>query len=584
MLAIDWVVVALYFIVILVVGLRQYRRASGDLEAYFVSGRRLSWWLAGTSMVATTFAADTPLAVTGLTLKQGISGNWLWWSMALTGMLTVVFFARLWRRSGVLTDVALVELRYSGRSAAFLRGFRALYLGIPVNVIIMGGFVTVAMFKVLQYMLFGGTPLSGEQKLLIVGGAFLVAGLYSLVSGLWGVVLADFIQFGLAMAGSVLLAVITVNQAGGLGPMTQKISTVRPELLHLFPAPGTALFLTVILYLSVQWWASWYPGAEPGGGGYAAQRMFSCKDERHSWLASLWFTIAHYAVRPWPWILTALAAFVLAPGVADKEAAYPLMIARYMPAGLKGLMLTAFFAAYMSTITTHLNWGASYVVNDCYKRFLKPDRSERHYVAVSRWTTMGLMLLSVIPALLFDSIKDAWVFLLTIGAGTGLVLILRWFWSRINAWSEIAAMAASFVGATTLLILKQGGGLVFHANGPLNDALTLGITVGFSTLVWVTVTLFTKPTPESVLQVFYDKVRPSGVCFRPRSTSGYTAQQRLLPLIGQWLAGCAMVYAFLFGVGKLLLARDWGDSALGIGLLIMGGALLAWFVKRSKEY
>ena len=582
MLFIDWVVVAIYFAVIIFIGMKYYKRASSNLEEYFISGRKLTWWIAGTSMVATTFAADTPLAVTGLTLNRGISGNWLWWSMALTSMLTVIFFSKMWRRSGIMTDVEFAELRYSGKPAAFLRGFRALYLGIPINVIIMGGFVTVAMIKIIQYMLFDGQPLSIEYKLLIVGGAFVIAGLYSIVSGLWGVVITDFVQFFLAMIGSIALAVISVDKAGGLSKMTAKISQTRPDLLSFFPDPGSALFITVAVYLTVQWWASWYPGAEPGGGGYAAQRMFSCKDEKHSFLSSLWFTIAHYAVRPWPWIITALAAFVLIPGVADKEAMYPMMIARYMPAGLKGLMLTAFLAAYMSTITTHLNWGASYVVNDFYKRFIRKDRDDKHYVLVSRLVTLGLMLLSAIPAILFDSIKDAWLYILTIGAGTGMVLILRWFWHRINAYSEISAMLSSLIVSTVLIVVKKVYGLSFSKYGPLDDSITLAVTVGITTIVWITVTLLTKPESPEKLTAFFNKVRPAGVMFRPQTAQGYQSKVRLMPLLIQWILGCIMVFSFLFGTGMILLSQMNYGSYIGIGLLVLGVFLFRFIAKKAE--
>lgn len=581
----DWLWLAGYAVIILGTGLYYWKRASADTAQFFVSGRRLGWVLAGTSMVATTFAADTPLAVTGLTLQHGIAGNWLWWSMALTGMLTVIFFSKMWQRSGMLTDVALAELRYSGRPAAFLRGFRALYLGVPINIIIMGGFVTVAMIKIVQYLLFQGMPLEPMQKLLIVGGAFAAAGIYSTVSGLWGVVVTDFIQFGLAMLGSIVLAAVSVDAAGGLSRLTAQIKTGAPQMLNFLPRPGTALFLTVTVYLSVQWWASWYPGSEPGGGGYNSQRMFACRDEKQSWLATMWFTVAHYAVRSWPWILTALAASVLLPEAAgsDKEALYPLMVARYMPAGLKGLMLTGFFAAYMSTVTTHLNWGASYVVNDFYRRFIRTEKPEKHYVSAARITTLLLMGLSIIPALLFDSVKDAWVYILNIGAGTGLVLILRWFWHRINAWSEISAMGASLIISTLLLILRNNGLVRFASDPLLDDALSLAVTVGLTTLTWVTVTLLTKPESEEKLRDFFEKVQPAGITLRGRRTAQgapvlYRSPEKFAPLFLKWLAGSLMIYLFLFGTGELLLG-----STLPALLMLATGCLIFVRLKQTAQ-
>ncbi len=580
---IDWGVIVIYFVIIAIIGLSYYKRASSGLEDYFVSGRKLSWWIAGTSMVATTFAADTPLAVTGLTISDGISGNWVWWSMALTGMLTVIFFSKMWRRSRILTDVEFTELRYSGKPAAFLRGFRSIYLGVLINVIIMGGFVTVAMIKIVQYVIFNGAALTLTQKFLVVGISFLIAALYSTVSGLWGVVVTDFIQFILAMLGSIALAFVSVSKAGGISNITKKITASQPDLLNLFPDWGSSAFIVVVVFLTVQWWASWYPGAEPGGGGYSAQRMFSCKDERHSFLSTLWFAIAHYAVRPWPWILTALSAYVLFGKTADPESMYPMMINQYMPIGLKGLMMTAFFAAYMSTITTHLNWGASYVINDFYKRFLAQNKTEKHYVSASRWVTIGLMFISVIPALYFDSIKDAWIYILTIGAGTGLVLILRWFWKRINAFSEISAMAASFIISTVLILLNKFGGIKFTAHATLNDAVTLMITVGFTTIAWIIVTLVTKPESDEFLLAFYKKVKPVGVVFKPANREGYISGKRILPDIFRWLLGCVMIYAFLFGAGKVILGITFLNILLGIGLITLGALIFIYFFRYSKK-
>src|SRR5512139_1447814 len=389
----DWLAIALYFAANVAIGLYYRRRATASTADYFVSGRSVSWWLAGTSMVATTFAADTPLAVTGLVASFGIAGNWLWWSMLMSGLLTVFFYARLWRRAGVLTDVEFAEIRYSGKPAAFLRGFRALYLGLPINCIIMG-WVNLAMVKILM-TIFGVTKL---QALLIVFAIMLLTAMISTLSGLWGVLVTDLFQFVLKMGMMIILAYFAVNAVGGMAELKHKLLGLdaakaaetggQGSILSFTPDIGSAWMpmITFIVYLAIQWWATWYPGAEPGGGGYIAQRILCARDERNSLLATLWFNIAHYAVRPWPWILTALCSLVLYPTLADKESGFimTIMDPGVFPAALRGLMLAAFAAAYMSTIGTQLNWGASYVVNDFYRRFLVRGRNEKHYVAVSQ--------------------------------------------------------------------------------------------------------------------------------------------------------------------------------------------------------
>ncbi len=539
----DWVIIAAYFVASAAVGVWYSSRGGRSVSDYFLSGRSLPWWLAGTSMVATTFAADTPLAVAGLVARNGIAGNWIWWSAAFGSMLTVFFFARLWRRAGILTDVEFAELRYSGRPAALLRGFRALYLGIPINCVIMG-WVNLAMAKILAVTL-------GWDRLTAVLVSLAITGIYSALSGLWGVVITDFFQFLFAMTGTIALAwfVLQLPEIGGLDGL---IAKVPPGTLAFTPFVGSdvpggvtlvalplASFLT---YVCVQWWASWYPGQEPGGGGYVAQRMMSAKDERHSFFATLWFTIAHYCVRPWPWIIVGLASMVLYPTIDDKEAGYVMVMRDHLPAGWRGMLLGAFFAAYMSTISTQLNWGTSYVVNDFYRRFLQPARDERHYVWIARVTTILLMLLSAVVTFYLESIRQAWEFVLESGAGIGLVLILRWYWWRINAWSEIAAMVGAAIGYAALKVFTT-----------LAFPYTLLIVVAWTTVCWIVVTFLTAPESDAHLVQFYRRTRPDGPGWRHiAAQAGGRAPGSLGGLLLDWAAGVVLVYAVLFGIGEAL--------------------------------
>src|SRR5207253_2881045 len=444
----DRLVVALNFLSNIAVGLYYKRRAGKSTAEFFLSGRNVPWWLAGTSMVATTFAADTPLVVTGFVARNGIAGNWIWWCFLASGMLTVFFYARLWRRAQVMTDVEFAEIRYAGKPAAFLRGFRALYLGIPINCIILG-WVNLAMVKILQLIF----AISKFEALVIVLGMIALTSAISTLSGLWGVLVTDMFQFVIKMSMVIILAVFAVNAVGGIEEMkTKLVAAGRGDALNIVPAVGSAWMpmIAFFVYIGVNWWATWYPGAEPGGGGYIAQRMFSAKDERHSLLATLWFNIAHYAVRPWPWILAALASLILYPNLKDPETGYVRVMIDYLPSSLRGLMIAAFAAAFMSTIATQLNWGASYLVNDFYRRFLRRQDSEAHYVLVSRVVTGVLTVVSAAVAFRIESIGGAWKLLIITGAGTGAVLLLRWYWWRINAWSEISAMIAAFVVSVLL--------------------------------------------------------------------------------------------------------------------------------------
>jgi Na+/proline symporter len=543
--ALDWGIVGLYFAFSVAVGLGLSRRGGRSITQYFVGGRSLPWWLAGTSMVATTFAADTPLAVTEMVAQHGVAGNWLWWNMVMSGILTVFFYARLWRRAGVMTDVELTEIRYGGRPAKLLRAFRAAYLALPINLIVMG-WVNLAMAEIIEATL--QVPRTGALVF-----CFLMTATYAIGSGLLGVVITDFFQFVLAMTGSIVLAVFAVNAVGGIEGLEQGVAQVygsTDAALSFFPAAGAAWMpaITLAVYLGVNWWASWYPGAEPGGGGYVAQRIFSTRSERDGLLATLWFNVAHYAVRPWPWILVALASTILYPGLENPREGYVRAIIELLPPGLTGFVIAGFAAAYMSTISTQLNWGASYLVNDLYLRFWKPEAGDRELVRVGRLATAFLMLASLLVTYFMTSIEGAWRFLLAIGAGTGLVLILRWYWWRINAWSEISAMVASLVVSVTLWF---GPGL--SPDDPAEWALIMLATVGASTVVWLTVTLLTPAEAPDVLRAFYMRVRPGGRGWKPVAGELGLGGE---PVDGgplnwtNWVAGVISVYATLFGVGS----------------------------------
>jgi len=581
---IDWIIIAAYFALSLGIGLYYYRRAGENMAEFFVAGRSLPWWLAGTSMVATTFAADTPLAVTEMVARNGVAGNWLWWSMLPSGMLTVFFFARLWRRAEVMTDVEFVELRYSGKPAAFLRGFRSLYLGLAINLIIMG-WVNLGMAKILSGTL-------GLQKWQALAFCLSITLLYSALSGIWGVVVTDAVQFVIAMAGSIALAFYAVRAVGGIDALKSGLATVTPAgstepfgpaALQLWP-DGSAIWmlplLTIVTYLGVSWWASWYPGAEPGGGGYIAQRIFSAKNEKHGILATLWFNVAHYALRPWPWIVVALCSLVLYRGGAvnpetgqiDAAFGYVQVMNDFLPAGMRGLLLASFAAAYMSTISTQLNWGSSYLVNDFYRRFVRPTATDAHYVAISRVATVVIVVLSVIVTYFMNRITGGWELVLTLGAGTGLVYILRWYWWRVNAWSEIAAMSAALIVSIGL----QWSG-TFESGTAVGFAQTILTTVAITTAVWLAATFLTSPEPDATLISFYRRVRPAGPGWRGvAALPGVTGppMERLGPGFLNWVLGIAVVYATLFGIGQLLFGT-WTTASLCIAIALASAAILA---------
>ena len=573
----DWTVIAAYFLFNLGIGLYYARKATGSTSEFFLSGRNVPWWLAGTSMVATTFAADTPLAVTGFVAKNGIAGNWLWWNFVMSGMLTVFLYARLWRRAGVMTDIEFAELRYSGKPAAFLRGFRALYLGLPINCIILG-WVNLAMVKILEITL----GLTKTGAILVVIGMLIFTAFYTALSGLWGVLVTDLFQFALKMAMVIVLAILAVNAVGGIDSLKTKISAMDAasgsgSRLAFFPEFDSVWMpaITLFVYLAVIWWSTWYPGAEPGGGGYVAQRIFSAKNERHGLLATLWFNIAHYALRPWPWILTALASLILYPELVDKESGYirTLLDPNVFPSYLRGFMLAAFAAAYMSTIGTQLNWGASYVINDFYRRFVSRSETEKHYVIASQVVTLLLMIASLIVTFYMDSIGGAWKLLLVTGAGTGTVLLLRWFWWRINAWSEVSAMiCAAIVSIFLQAVLK------WDSDRPLDFAYLMLVTVGVTTLVWVVVTLITKPEPVETLVAFYRRVRPEGpgwtdVAARADLSASH-AQGRLYLQFLNWILGVALIYGTLFGIGKLIF-KEWVAGFAFLLVAIVAGILIS---------
>ncbi|HEX5004085.1 MAG TPA: sodium:solute symporter family protein [Gemmatimonadales bacterium] len=555
-MTLDWVIVVLSIAVSFLPAILLARRAGTSTAEFFTSGRAAPWWLIGVSMVATTFSTDTPNLVTNLVREHGVANNWLWWSFLLTGMATVFFYARLWRRSGVLTDLEFYEIRYAGRPAELVRGFRAVYLGLFFNCVIMAT-VNLAAVKIANVIL--GWPM---LQTLVVCAVLNIA--FAATAGLWGVLVTDLIQFGIAMAGSFAAAYFALRQpeVGGLAGL---MSRLDPATLNLLPDFGDwKLTLSVlILPITVQWWSVWYPGAEPGGGSYIAQRMLAARSERDAMAGTLLFNVAHYALRSWPWIIVGLASLLVYPQLSDiattfphvdpaligHDMAYPAML-RFLPVGWLGVMVAGLLAAYVSTIATHLNWGTSYLVHDLYRRFVRTDATERHYVAVGRLVTALLMLLAGALTVVLDTASQSFQLLLSIGAGTGLLYLLRWFWWRINAWSEVSAMVSSFLLAAGFLVAQRTG-VAF--DGPTQLLLSVAITTG----VWVAVTLSTAPTARGTLVAFFRLVRPAGPGWRAvQAEAGVPASPDSLPMafLG-WLLGCLAVYSALFGVGSLLYGR-----------------------------
>ena len=601
----DWLIVAAVLTVTFGLVGAYARRASTSTGEFFAGGRDMPWWLAGTSMVATTFAADTPLAVAELVAQSGVAGNWLWWYAALGGMLTVFFFARLWQRSGVLTDVEFVELRYAGPPAAALRGVKAVYFGLFANAVVIG-WVVLAMSTVFR-VLFPGMTVFGQAEwlgldapTLAVGGLMLLVGVYSLISGLWGIAITDVFQFVIAMVGSVALAwfALDLPEVGGVAGLRAALPAEAFRFTPTLgdPVEGAATLalsgIAFAAYVGVQWWASWYPGAEPGGGGYVAQRMLSTRSETDSVLAVLWFTIAHYCVRPWPWILVGLAALVLYPGLENPGEGYVMVMRDALPAGLLGLLFAAFLAAFMSTISTQLNWGTSYLVNDLYRRFMAPDRTERHYVLVSRVLTFALAIGGFAVATQLDSVSGAWGLLLAASAGMGLVLILRWYWWRVNAWSELVATVVPLLLVTVQLVANALG--TTDAAGetvPLFEVPFLtsafptnlfGIAA-LTTVCWLVATFVTRPTHGPTLDAFFRRVRPGGPGWGPVARRNAEVEQDagLGRLVLQWVMGCAAVYAALFGIGWIVLGTPL-RGALTLGAAVVVVALLVRSLRETR--
>ena len=574
----DWTVIGVSVVISFLPAIFFAKRAGKSTAEFFTSGRAAPWWLVGVSMVATTFSTDTPNLVTNMVRENGVSDNWLWWSFLLTGMLTVFFYARMWRRSGVLTDLEFYELRYSGRAASLVRGFRAVYLGLFFNCVIMAT-VNLAVAKIGNVVL--GWPMGRTLLLCSVVTVF-----FASVSGLWGVLVTDSIQFSITMTGTFAMAYFAVKQpqVGGLAGLVHKLD---PKTLNLLPDFGDwSVALSIfIIPITIQWWSVWYPGAEPGGGSYIAQRMLASRSEKDALTGTLLFNAMHYALRPWPWIIVALSSILVYPQLDDirrifpyvdpkligNDIAYPAML-RFLPAGFLGLMIAGMLAAYRSTIETHLNWGTSYLVHDFYRRFLKRDASERHYVFVGRVVTALLMICAALLTFALDTAKESFDLILSVGAGTGLIYLLRWFWWRINAWSEVAAMASSFVVAVGFFVARKAG----H---PVAAHLALITTVAVTTVVWIVVTYATRPVDRATLVAFYRLVRPAGPGWREiRREAGVGASPDSLPqsLLG-WVLGCVFVYAALFGTGSVLYGKT-AQAAVWIGLFVVSGVWLARLV------
>ena len=599
---IDWSIIVAYIGFSLSVGIYFSKRAASNTEEYFLSGRSLPWWVVGTSMVATTFAADTPLAITEFVRGPGIWQNWFWWNLLMGSLLGVFLFSRLWRRAEVLTDNELLEIRYSGKPAAFLRAFKAGYFSILYNFIVMG-WVINAMASVVSVML-------NMDKWTAVWLCVFIALVYAILSGFWGVVVTDLVQFCIAMFGSIALAIIALDHVGGMNNLLLKLShlmgsdAVNENTLKFIPPVPDAAYNTstfwespfskFLIFITVMWWS--HHGTD--GGGYIIQRMSSAKNERHALLATLWFNLAHYALRVWPWIIVAVVSIVMFPMIPASyselgvKAGYPLVMNSLLGPGLKGILIVSFLAAFMSTIDTHLNWGASYLINDVYKRFFKPNESEKHYVFIGKIITVVLMILAAFTALKMQSISKAWEFIFSMGAGIGLVLILRWFWWRINAWSEITALATSIIITITLELIawsqtiSAGETYSLFGAAPILFGITLQvhhklmIIVPCAIIAWVSVTFMTRPEPSDQLKIFYERVQPGGWWAPITKDFEHTVQPVSKGIIVQWIAGIMMIYGFTFGIGNLIF-NNFSNAVLLIGCAFIGSYLI-WNRSISK--
>ena len=575
--SLDITIIFSLFTIILLVGIYVGKSSGKNTNQYFLSGRNMPWWLLGISMVATTFSTDTPNLVTDIVRTNGVSGNWVWWAFLVTGLLTVFVYAKLWRKSEVKTDIEFYELRYGGKPARFLRSFRAIYLGIIFNVLAMAG-VTLAAIKIGQVML-GLPPITT----VVIAGCITVV--FSAIGGFKGVVYTDFILLFIAMIGAFGAAyyIVGLPEVGGLEALIDH-ENVKDKLNILPSMDDTETFVTLLIIpLAVQWWSSWYPGSEPGGGGYVAQRMLAAKDENHAIAATFFYNIMHYALRPWPWIVVALASLIVFPDLASIQEAFPnvtedklghdlaysAMLTK-LPSGLLGLVLASLAAAYMSTISTHLNWGASYVVNDFYKQQVKPDATEKHLVNIGRITTVILMIVSSLVALSLTNALQLFEIILMFGAGTGLIFILRWFWWRINAWTEISAMIASGIISILLTFTTQGDAL-FNDGGMFPGYLKFPFVVLFSTIIWLLVTFLTAPETDKVLFAFYTKTQPGGPGWEKIVTRAKKAKVSIIKTTEKWsvpngilamVLGCVLIYSCMFAIGNYI----YGEYTMAISL------------------
>ena len=568
--AIDYLVIVLFILITLALGWYARKTANQGLEGFFLGGKNLPWYLAGLSMVATTFAADTPLAVTELVAKNGISGNWVWWNMLLGGMFTALFYSQLWRRSNVVTETEFITLRYSGKAALWLKRFKAVYLGLIMNAIILA-WVNLAFIAILKIFF----NVDEGTVLLITFLAMLLVGAYSALSGLLGVALTDAFQFFIALIGCIVLAVLVVN-SDKIGGISGLKAALPKGSLNILPqigdnGSGSTLSMSIASFLAfagMVWWSSWYPGAEPGGGGYIAQRMFSTKNEKHSFMATFFFQFAHYGLRPWPWIIVGLCSVVLYPELSDKKLGFVMAMRDFLPDGLKGLLLVAFLGAYMSTVSTHLNWGASYIVNDIYKW---KGKSNSQIVSVSRIITFVIVLIAIAVTSVVESISGVWEFIMECGAGLGLLLMLRWFWFKINAWAEIAATVTPFIVYALLKFVLAEHYPVLKSSISENPT-SFFITVGVTTLVWIIVSLTTKSVDEEHLTAFKSQIYPTGF---------ENFQQKIPWLLAAWLGGITAVYSFLFLTGKLIFAEYISAAYLALSL-IFGIIVFIYAAKKAK--
>lgn len=581
LVALDWWIVAASIVISFLPAIFFYRRASKNTTEFFTSGRAAPWWLIGISMVATTFSTDTPNLVTNMVREHGVADNWAWWSFLLTGMMTVFFFAKMWRRSRVLTDLEFYELRYSGKAATFVRGFRAIYLGLFFNCVIMAT-VNLAAIKIGNIVL--GWPAWQTLTLAAVMTIF-----FASVSGLWGVLVTDSLQFVITMGSTFAVAYFALQQpeVGGFAGLISKVQPNQINFLPDFSNNWNVAMAVLIIPITIQWWSVWYPGAEPGGGSYIAQRMLAAKSEKDAVTGTLLFNVMHYALRPWPWIIVALASTLIYPQLSDIARAYPYVdptlighdmaypaMLRFLPAGFLGAMVAGILASYRSTIETHLNWGTSYLVHDFYRRFVRRDASERHYVLTARITTALLMITAALMTFVLTTAKESFDLILSIGAGTGLIYILRWFWWRISAWSEIAAMIGSFVVAIGFFVARKMGVVI-------PSHVSLIITVATTTVIWLIATFMAAPTERTKLLSFYSLVRPAGpgwATIRAESGLAPSPDSLTTALLG-WITGCFFVYAGLFGTGSFIYGRS-TQGFIWLAVFIVSGLGLLALIPR----